>query len=254
MDVAPRSNGYTLRRMSAGGRRDFTSTRWTIVLMAGGVQSPTSDEAFSTLFRTYTRPLRAFLRRSGYAEDDAEELVQAFLAYVYEKRSLRHADPDRGRFRSFLLTSLKNYVINQHDRDQAEKRGGGVHPLPLEVPTVEGTFQIEPPTDETPEKVFDREWAKTILALAFSRLRQELTPEKARQFDVLKVHLGGDRTEGGYAHTAASLGILEGAARTEVSRLKVRLRKCIVDEIAHTVTTPEEIEEEIRHLLDAVSR
>jgi RNA polymerase sigma-70 factor (ECF subfamily) len=240
--------------MSQRGRRDITNTRWTIVLQAGEEHSPTSDEALATLYQTYWQSLYLFLRARGHGQDNAEELVQAFWLFLLERGRLRHASRERGRFRSFLLTSLKNFVINEHDRQHAEKRGGGVLILPLEIATAEGQFQIEPPTDETPDKVFDRRWALTVLERAFIRLREGMTPEKSRQFDGLKVHLLGDRTDGGYARTATLLGISEGAARTEVSRLRTRLRDLVEDEIAHTVSSPEEIEDEIRHLLAALSR
>lgn len=238
----------------SGDRRDFASTRWTIVLRAAGVRSETSDEAFATLYTSYWESLYSFLRKRGHAPEHAEELIQAFWLFLLEKRVLRHANRDRGRFRSFLLTALKNFVINDHDREQAQKRGGGVPMLSLDITAAECRFQIEPPTDETPETVFDRRWASTVLERTFVRLRHGMTLEKARQFDHLKVHLDGDRTEGGYARTAALLDMSEGAVRTEVSRLRGRFRALLEDEIAHTVSSPDEIRDEIRYLLSAFGR
>ena len=252
--VVSLANGYTPPRVRERGGRDITNTRWTLVLKAGGERSPTSDEALTTLYTTYWKSLYLFLRARGHGQDDAEESVQAFWLFLLEKGKLRHASQERGRFRSFLLTSLKNFVINEHDRQQADKRGGGAPLLSLDIATAEGQFQVEPPTNETPEKVFDRRWAMTVLERSLVRLRDGMTPEKARQFDGLKVHLVGDRTDGGYARTAALLGMSEGAARTEVSRLKVRLRDLVEDEIGHTVSRPEEIEDEIRYLLSALAR
>lgn len=242
---------YTACRVRQG---DFASTRWTVVLRAAGVRSETSDEALATLYTTYWESLYRFLRKRGHAPDHAEELLQAFWLFLLEKAVLRHANRDRGRFRSFLLTSLKNFVINEHDRLQAQKRGGGVPVLSLEIATAEGRFQIDPPADETPETVFDRRWAETVLERALVRLRHGLTPERAGQFDHLKVHLEGDRIEGGYAHTAALLDMSEGAVRTEVSRLRGRFRELVKDEIAHTVSSPAEIRDEIRYLLSTLRR
>lgn len=234
--------------------RDFANTRWTIVLAAGGARSSASDEALATLYQTYWRPLYGFLRRRGHSRDEAEELTQAFFAFLLEKGTLRHADRDRGRFRSFLLTSLKNFVANEHDRQTAQKRGGRVPLLSLEIETEEGRFQIEPPTEETPETVFERRWAQALLERVFVRLREGMTPAKALQFEHLKVHLTGERTQGGYAQTAAVLQMSEGAIRTEVSRLRDRFGDLLWQEIAHTVSSAEQIEDEIRHLLSAVGR
>ena len=234
--------------------RDFANTRWTLVLKAGAARSSASDEALATLYQTYWRPLYGFLRRRGHSRDEAEELTQAFFAFLLEKGTLRHADRDRGRFRSFLLTSLKNFVANERDRQTAQKRGGRVPLLSLEIETEEGRFQIEPPTEETPETVFERRWAQALLERVFVRLREGMTPAKAPQFEHLKVHLTGERTQGGYAHTAAVLQMSEGAIRTEVSRLRDRFGDLLWQEIAHTVSSAEQIEDEIRHLLSAVGR
>jgi len=198
--------------------------------------------------------MHSHLRRRGHTPDEADDLIQAFFAFVLEKGTLRRADPNRGRFRSFLLTSLTNFVTNEHDRETAQKRSPGTPPLSLDLETVEGRFQIEPPTDETPEKVFDRHWARTVIQQAFVRLRKEMSPAKALQFEHLKAHLAGDRVEGGYARTAAKLGMSEVAARQEVMRLRLRLRHFIEEEVADTVSSPEEIEDEIRHLLSSLER
>src|SRR5688572_22330144 len=152
------------------GRGGFQNTRWSLVLRAGTQPSKAADEALATLCEMYWYPLYAFLRRRGYSAEDAKDLTQAFFVRLLEKQVLSQADPDRGRFRSFLLASLKNFVANERDRETAKKRGGDAPILPLEFETAEGRFVLEPPTQETPEKVFDRQWAMTLLDRAMKRL------------------------------------------------------------------------------------
>jgi RNA polymerase sigma factor (sigma-70 family) len=237
-------------------RRHFETTRWSVVLAAGAESSsPGVQEALATLCETYWYPLYAFLRSRGYSAEDAQDLTQAFFARLLEKQTIRHADPARGRFRSFLLASLKNFAANEHDRDIARKRGGDLPILSLEVETAEGRFQMEVPTDETPERVFDRRWAMTLLDRVMSRLNAE-TPRsgKPSQFDRLKAYLTGDQPQLSYAETASELGTSEGAVKVAVHRLRRRFRDLVRDEIAHTVSSPEEIEDELRHLWSSVRR
>ena len=239
-----------------GRRRHFATTRWSIVLAAGAERSsPGVQEALATLCETYWYPLYAFLRSRGYSAEDAQDLTQAFFARLLEKQAIRHADPARGRFRSFLLASLKNFAANQHDRETAGKRGGNVPMLSLEIETAEGRLQMEPPTDETPERVFDRRWAVTLLHRVMSQLHSETTQSgKPSQFDRLKVYLTGDQPRLSYAETASRLGTSEGAIKVAVHRLRRRFRDLVRDEIAHTVSSPEEIEDELRHLWSSVGR
>lgn len=237
-------------------RGHFATTRWSVVLAAGeDMSSATAREALATLCETYWYPLYAFLRGRGYGAEDAQDLTQAFFARVLEKHTIGHADPARGRFRSFLLMSLKNFAANEHDREIAKKRGGGVPIVSLEFEGAEGRFQMEPANDETPEKIFDRRWALTLLEHVLSRLKAEIARSgKQSQFEGLKTYLTGDQPQLSYAQTASDLGMSEGAVKVAVHRLRRHFRDLVRDEIAQTVSSPEEIEDELRHLWSAVGR
>ena len=240
-----------------GRRGHFATTRWSVVLAAGAdTSSPGVHQALATLCETYWYPLYGFLRSRGFSAEDAQDLTQAFFARLLEKHALRHADPSRGRFRSFLLASLKNFAANERDREIAGKRGGGAPMLSLEIESAEGRFQMEPPTDETPERVFDRRWALTLLDRVMLRLQAEITArsEKSSAFDRLKTYLTGDQPQLSYAETASELGMSEGAVKVAVHRLRKRFRDLVRDEIAHTVSSPAEIEDELRHLWSSVGR
>ena len=210
----------------------------------------------ATLCETYWYPLYAFLRARGYDAENAQDLTQAFFTRLLEKGIIRHADPARGRFRSFLLASLRNFAANEHGREVARKRGGGAPILSLEMDTAENRFQMEPASDETPERVFDRLWALTLLDQVMSRLQAETAARghKASPFDRLKPYLTGDEPQLSYAQTASDLGMSEGAVKVAVHRLRSRFRELVRDEIAQTVSSPEEVEVELRHLWSAVGR
>jgi RNA polymerase sigma factor (sigma-70 family) len=239
-----------------GRRGRFATTRWSVVLAAGAdTSSPGVHEALATLCETYWYPLYAFLRSRGYGELDAQDHTQAFFARLLEKHVIRHADPARGRFRWFLLASLKNFVANERDREIAGKRGGRVLLVSLEIESAEGRFQMEPPSDETPERVFDRRWALTLLDRVMSRLKAETERSgKPSQFDRLKTYLTDDHPQLSYAQTASDLGTSDGAVKVAVHRLRKRFRDLVRDEIAQTVSSPEEIEDELRHLRSSVGR
>jgi DNA-directed RNA polymerase specialized sigma24 family protein len=173
---------------------------------------------------------------------------------VLEKNGLRHADRTKGRFRAFLLTALKNFSANEYDKTLAKKRGGGLAPLSMEFETAEGRLQLEPPTTETPEKSFDRRWALTLLDRVLARIRSEMSAAgKQALFNSLSTYLAGDRARS-YADTAAELGMSEAAVKVAVHRLRRRYRDVLRAEISHTVSTPEEIDDELRYLWSAVSR
>jgi RNA polymerase sigma-70 factor (ECF subfamily) len=238
-------------------RRDtFVTTHWSVVLAAGAnLSSPGASEALATLCEAYWYPLYAYLRGRGHNADAAQDLTQAFFSRLLEKRVLSRADPARGRFRSFLLASLKNFAANEHERDTAGKRGSGVPVLSLEFETAEGRFQLEPPSNDTPETIFDRQWAHALLERAVTRLRVEAEGDrKAAEFVALKGYLTGDAPHVTYAKAGATLGMSEGAVKVAVHRLRRRFRDVVRGEIAQTVSSAEEIEEEIRHLWSAVGR
>jgi DNA-directed RNA polymerase specialized sigma24 family protein len=252
---------YTRRVTTERGHGQFTTTRWSMVLAAGraggqdgDLASDSARHALTTLCETYWYPLYAFLRSHGHSAADAEDATQAFFARLLEKQTLRHADPDRGRFRSFMLASLTHFVANERDKQTAKKRGGGVPPLELEFERAEGRFQLEPATDETPETLFDRRWALSLLERVLARLRAEMIAGgKELQFERLKTYLIGDQPQLSYADNANALSMTEGAIKVAVHRLRRRYRDLVRDEILQTVSSPDQIEDELHHLWASVA-
>ncbi len=237
------------------GRARFTTTHWSVVLAAQRDSTPHAREALTQLCERYWHPLYAYLRRSGHSADEAQDLTQGFFARIFEKRTFREADPERGRFRSFLLASLKNFVANERERARANKRGGSAPPLSFEFDTAEEQYRIDPPSDETPDKVFDKRWALTLLQNVLERLRTELSrSDKDHVFEQLKSCLTGERPGVGYAEVGARLGMSEGAVKVAVHRLRRRFRDLLLEEISQTVSSPDEVEDEIRHLWSSVGR
>jgi RNA polymerase sigma-70 factor (ECF subfamily) len=205
------------------------------------------------LCEIYWYPLYAFLRRQGHSAEDAQDLTQGFFARVLEKDALSHVDPARGRFRSFMLASLKHFVANERVRASALKRGGPLPPLSFEFETAEGQYRLEPRDEVTPESLFDRRWALTLLARVLGRIRSEFEKAgKAALFDALKGYLTAEETELSYREAAASLGLSEGAVKVAVHRLRRRFRLLLREEIAQTVATPEDVEDEIDYLFRAL--
>jgi|SRR5581483_7944734 RNA polymerase sigma-70 factor (ECF subfamily) len=226
----------------------FLTTRWTVVLSARA-QDSQSGEALETLCRAYWYPLYAFIRRQGSAPADAEDLTQAFFARFLEKHYLKSVNPDKGKFRSFLLASLKHFLANEWDRARTKKRGSGAVHLSLDSAAAESRYLQEPVDTLTPERIFDREWALTLLDLVLARLRREFENEnKAALFDQLKVVLTAGKGAVSNAEIAARLGMSEGAVKVAAHRLRRRYRELLKEEIAQTVTGPEQVEEEIRAL------
>lgn len=206
-----------------------------------------------TLCRTYWFPLYAYLRRQGYDGHQAEDYTQAFFAGLLAKGGLRLADPKRGKFRSFLLGSLKHFLSNQHARAQAKKRGGGQKVLSLDFENAESQYALEPCDDLSPEKLFERSWALTVLAQTMARLQAEAaSAKKPGLFERLKVCLTSEKGSIPYRDVAVELNMAEGAVRVAVHRLRRRYREILRDEIAQTVTSEEQIDEEIRHLFAAL--
>jgi RNA polymerase sigma-70 factor (ECF subfamily) len=234
-------------------RDRFSTTRWSLVLAASSGSSTTAREALSMLCTAYWYPLYVFLRRRGHAPQDAEDLTQGFFAVFLERGAIHSADPGRGRFRSFLLTSLQHYVINEHHRGTALKRGGASVYYGLELETAEGRYAIEPRDEETPERAFDRRWALTLLDRVFTRCKKEYElAGKARLFASLSPLLTEGTTERPYADLARDLETTEGAIKVAAHRLKDRYRRLLRDEVAETVSSPDEVDAEIKHLLAAV--
>jgi DNA-directed RNA polymerase specialized sigma24 family protein len=235
------------------GQDYFATTRWTMVLAAGGA-TPKTDGALADLCQTYWVPLYTYLRRKGHQPAEAEDIVQAFLARLIEKSALAAADPHRGRFRSFLISSLQHFTANLRDHDLAQKRGGSVKMLSLDFANAEEAYHREPWTDLTPEKIFDRRWAVELLNLVLQSLEAEFsTAGKQDLFVALKPVLTGDTGKLGHAQIAASLGMSADAVKMSASRLRKRYRELLRETIADTVASPQEVDDELRHLFAALA-
>jgi len=231
----------------------FATTRWSLVLAAGRGDAPEAAAALAALCQTYWYPLYAFVRRSGHPADEARDLTQEFFARLLEKHSLRAADSERGRFRSFLLTALKRFLSKQRHQARAQKRGGGRKPLSLDFEEGESRYRLEPVTEVTAEAIYERHWALTLLEQVMARLRDEFERAgKPDAFDRLKVFLTGEAAAPSYRAVAVELGMTEGAVKVAVHRLRRRFRERVLAEIAQTVAAPADVDEELRHLFEAV--
>jgi RNA polymerase sigma-70 factor (ECF subfamily) len=232
----------------------FATTHWTVVLAAGKRSTPQSAAALEQLCKTYWFPLYAYVRRRGHTKEDAEDLTQAFFARLLEKNFLEHVASEKGKFRAFLLAALKHFLVNEWDKSQTQKRGGGAVPLSLDWQTADTKFQVAATNEPSPDKVFDREWAVTLLAKVIERLQNECTADgKSKLFEQLKIFLTAAKGELSHADAAQNLGMDETAVRVAVHRLRKRYRELLRDEIAQTLADPVTVEEEIRALFGAFS-
>jgi RNA polymerase sigma-70 factor (ECF subfamily) len=225
------------------------------VVAAGAQPSPESREALAALCGTYWYPLYAYVRRQGHTVQDAQDLTQEFFARLLEKNYVAAADRTRGKFRSFLLASLKHFLANEWRRGVAQKRGGSSVALPLDLEAGENRYTLEPSHDLTAERIYERRWAMALLEKTLAKLREEYSDgDKLKLFDRLKAYLGGDRGNVPYRQLADELGLSEGAVKVTVHRMRQRCRALLRTEIAQTVTRPEEVDEELRDLFKAVGR
>ena len=232
----------------------FATTHWTVVLAAGQRHTPQSDGALEQLCKSYWFPLYAYVRRRGHSKPDAEDLTQAFFARFLEKNYLAGLSAERGRFRAFLLASLKHFLANEWDKSQAQKRGGGATPLSLDWETADTKFQVAATDEPSPDAAFDREWALALLAKVIQRLQAECEAEgKAKLFAQLKMFLMAGKGESAQAEVAKTLGMEEGAVRVAVHRLRKRYRALLREEIANTLSDPALVDEEMRALFGAFS-
>ncbi len=233
----------------------FATTRWTVVLSAGDPGSPQAAAALETLCRAYWYPLYAYIRRRGYSAPDAQDLTQEFFSQLLEHRWVVRADRDKGRFRSFLLMALKRFLANQWDQGQTVKRGGRAHRVPLPLDAGESRYAQEPADRSTPEQIFEKRWVLTLLESVLSHLREEYVRDgKALLFDALRPCLIGSGELQPYAAVAAELDMTEGAVKVAVCRLRERYRARLREEIAPTVASPADVEEELRHLFRVLAR
>jgi RNA polymerase sigma-70 factor (ECF subfamily) len=220
---------------------------------AGSGDSTAARVALETLCETYWYPLYAYLRRRGTSADDAQDLTQGFLASLLERRDFEHVRQERGRFRAFLLASLQHFLANETARRRTLKRGGDAIVLPLAFDDAEGRYRIEPAESTTPETLYERRWALTVIDRVLSELRREWESEgRQAEFDELKSGLLGVNPSGGYAAIAARLETSEGAVKAAVHRLRRKFQAALRKDIAETVSNPDDVDDEIRYLIRAL--
>ena len=224
------------------------------MVSAGGNETTHARNALEQLCRAYWFPIYAFVRRQGHNPHDAQDLTQEFFARLLEKKSLAGADPSKGRFRSFLLASLKHFLANEWDKAKAQKRGGGQVMIPIDIKSAENSGGFEPADNLTAEKIFERRWALTLLEQVLRRLRAEyVRDDREKLFEQLKPTLTEVSRSVRYTEIAARLGTSEGAVKVAVHRLRQRYRELLRAEIADTVASPGEVEDEIRNLFAALA-
>jgi RNA polymerase sigma-70 factor (ECF subfamily) len=240
-------------RSPARGDR-FATTHWSLVVSAGGSHSSEAARALAVLCESYWFPLYAFVRRSGYSAEDAQDLTQEFFVRLLAKNYLAVADQKRGRFRSFLLGAMKHFLANQRRRQRTRKRGGNRPVLSLDFRSGENRYGLSEPADNlTPERLYEKRWALALLDLVLGRLREESRQSgKLERFDLLKQFLAGGTAKPAYHQVAEELGMSEGAVKVAVHRLRRRYRKLLKQEIARTVVDPETLEDELAELLAAL--
>ncbi|MEE8583344.1 MAG: sigma-70 family RNA polymerase sigma factor [Acidobacteriota bacterium] len=231
----------------------FATTRWTIVLAAGDRHNRDSRQALETLCGTYWTPVYSFVRRRGHSADEAQDLTQGFFTRLLEKQSLAAANRERGKFRSFLLSSVKNYLANEWDRSQAQKRGGGTTAVPIDAESAERLYSPVRAPQESPEKIFERRWAAALVEQVFSRMRQDAQRAgRLKAFERIKAFLTGEAAGVRYQDVAEELDLSEAAVKVRVHRLRRRFGDLLRQEVAQTVQSPDQVEAEIRYLFSAV--
>lgn len=243
-----------LQQSSAvGSGRHFATTRWSLILAAQQEGTAASETALATLCESYWYPLYSFVRRQGYQEAEAQDFTQDFFARLLEKNDLQDVGRERGKFRSFLLASLKHFLSNARDRQQAARRGGRRQILSLDFQYAEERYRHEPSDHRTPEAEFDRQWALTLLAEVREALeRQWRLAGKADQFTRLSPYLTGAPAVDSYRQAGEALGMSEGAVKVAVHRLRQRFGQLLRETIAQTVGTDEEVEAEVQQLFEAL--
>lgn len=230
-------------------RASFATTQWSIVISAGHESSPDSKRALESLCRVYWQPLYAYARCRVPNVHEAQDLTQAFFTELLEKNYVGSATPERGRFRAFLITTFKHFLSKQWERAKALKRGGGRAPLSLDFASADSNFRIEPESGLTPDEIYDRQWAIALLDQIVERLRREFAAAgKGELFEELKSFMVGEHQGHTYAQAATRLSMTEAAARKAASRMRQRYRELLREEIAQTVSGPDEVEDEIRNL------
>jgi RNA polymerase sigma factor (sigma-70 family) len=246
-DKSPESSAQT-------GPAVFATTHWSVVLAAGHGSATGAEAALEKLCRAYWYPLYVYVRRQGHSPEDAQDLTQDFFSRLLGKNYLAKADQERGKFRSFLLRSLKNFLVNDWKRAGRLKRGGDLEILSIDANAAEERYAVEAPDEPNPDTEYEARWAATLVEQVLTALRQEFeAADKARLFEELKGFIWGDKCTGSYAEIAGHLNLSEGAVKVTVHRLRQRFRDLLRTEVAHTVARPEDIDVELRHLISVLS-
>jgi DNA-directed RNA polymerase specialized sigma24 family protein len=233
----------------------FSTTHWSVVLLAGQTVSPDSQAALEKLCRAYWHPIFLFARRKGHGEEDAKDLTQQFFARLLERNDFSGLNPSKGKFRTFLLTAFTHFLANEYDRASALKRGGGRQIFSLEEFSPDELGDVSAASRVAPATLFDLRWAKTILQAALQQLKQEMSAaKKTAQFETLKAFLTANAGDGDYAGAAQKLGVEVSSVPVFVHRLRQRYRELVREEVARTVTSPVELEEEMRHLFEVLNQ
>ena len=231
----------------------FQTTRWSLILKAAGGDSAEATLALALLCEAYWYPVYAFVRRQGYPPPDAEDLTQGYFARFLEKDVVREVRPESGRFRSFLVVSVRNFLHNERDREHALKRGGGRRLVSLDGATAEREYEREPVDAATPESLFEQSWARTVFDRVVGRLEQETARHEGRERVArLRPFLTGGEPRDSYADIAREWGVGESAVRVAVHRLRNRFAALLRDEVGRTVSDEKDVDDEIRYLLALV--
>ena len=234
--------------------QSFATTHWSVVLAAGHSAVPGAQDALERLCRAYWYPLYAYVRRRGQSPEEAQDLTQEFFAHFLEKQYFKRADPARGQFRAFLLTALKHFLANEWKKAHRQKRGGGQAILSMDTEAAEQRYAAEPVEETNPETIYERRWAVTLLEEVLDLLRQEwITAGKDGLFEELKANLWGGSNSVPYADIARRRGTTETTIKMAAHRLRQRYRELLRTAIAHTVSCPAEVDEELRHLIGVIS-
>jgi RNA polymerase sigma factor (sigma-70 family) len=237
------------------GGATFATTHWSVVAQSALTDAPEAANAIAQLCEMYWPPIYSFIRRRGYAPPDAQDLTQAFFAFFLRTKAYARTDQLHGKFRSFLLVSVKNFLADNWDRDQAIRRGGGYQFVSLDQKTAEALYDATSTSDSTAERLFDLRWAKTLAGRALDSLREELRAEgKLRLFEQLKAFIAGGSILPSYDEASAHTGLPRATVKTHVHRLRQRYREIVRCEIARTVSAPHEIDEELRYLCNVLAQ
>ena len=253
-DNPPISNTSSSNEPGNPGADFFATTKWTVVLTAGRNTRPRAQRALQELCRIYWYPLYVYVRRRGHSKEDAEDLTQGFFARFLQGNYLETVSKEKGRFRAFLLASLKHFLANEYDRANRQKRGGGQRLFSLDWQEAENRYRIDPADELSPDKLYDRAWAVTLLECVLARLRDESVRDgRLDQFQRLRAFLMLGKSAIRYAETAAALNVTEGALRVTVHRLRRRYRELLIEEISQTLSDPAMAAQEIKALFTAVA-